>query len=115
MSFIREGGTSEFLGENPAWEEIPDIDAALEDYEILCWDMQSGDAIVFDAEIVHGAKDNKDAAHRRAALSIRYLGDDVRWDPREGTDPIVNQDLVGISPGEPPRNEEWFPRVWSAG
>ena len=115
MSFIKEGGISEFLDENAAYEEIPDIDAAPDDYEILCWDMQAGDAIFFDAEIVHGAKENKDTARRRAALSIRYLGDDVRWDPREGTDPIVSQDRVGVSPGEAPHNDKWFPRVWSAG
>ena len=40
--------------------------------------MQPGDAIVFGAEIVHGAKQNKDTSRRRAALSIRHIGDDAR-------------------------------------
>ena len=115
MAFSKEGGSSEFLNKNEAYEEIPDIDAAPDDFEILCWDMQPGDAIVFGAEVVHGAKENKDKSQRRAAVSIRYIGDDVTWDPREGTDPIVNQDRVGVVPGDPPRNEEWFPKVWSAG
>jgi len=115
MAFGKKGGSSEFLGENAAYEEIPDIDAAPDDYEVLCWDMQPGDAIVFDAEVVHGARENKDTAHRRAALSIRYIGDDAIWDPREGTDPIVTQDRVGVEPGQPPRNDEWFPKVWAAG
>ncbi len=114
MAFSNEGGSSEFLDENPAYEEIPDIDAAPDDYEILCWDMQPGDAIVFSAEVVHGAQENKDTTRRRAALSIRYIGDDVIWDPRQGTDPIVSQDRVGVEPGHPPRNEKWFPKVWSA-
>jgi ectoine hydroxylase-related dioxygenase (phytanoyl-CoA dioxygenase family) len=115
MSFVKEGGVSEFLLEHPECEEIPDIDAAADEYEILCWDMQPGDAIVFSAEIVHGAKENMDASRRRAALSIRYIGDDARWEPKKGTDPIVNQDSVGISPGEPPHDDKRFPLVWSAG
>lgn len=115
MAFARQGGSSEFLGENAALDEIPDIDAAPDQYEVLCWDMQPGDAIVFGAEVVHGAKQNKDMSRRRAALSIRYIGDDATWDPREGTDPIVTGDRVGVSPGELPQNEEWFPKVWSAG
>lgn len=112
MSFIKEGGVSEFLEDNVALEEIPDIDAAPQDYEVLCWDMQPGDAIVFSAEIVHGARENTDTS-RRAALSIRYIGDDARWYPTEGTDPIVTPERVGINPGEPPHNEQWFPLVWS--
>lgn len=115
MAFSKEGGSSEFLGDNAAYEEIPDIDAAPGDYEILCRDMQPGDAIVFGAEIVHGAKENKDMSRRRAALSIRYIGDDARWNPTEGTDPIVTQERVGVNPGEAPRNDKWFPKVWSAG
>jgi ectoine hydroxylase-related dioxygenase (phytanoyl-CoA dioxygenase family) len=115
MSFSKEGGSSEFLKENIGYEEMPDIDAASDDYEILCWDVQPGDAIVFSAEVVHGAKKNTDTSLRRAALSIRYIGDDVRWNPKEGTDPIVTPERVGVSQGEAPRNEKWFPLVWSAG
>lgn len=115
MAFCQKGGSSEFLNVNAALEEIPDIDAAPDAYEVLCRDMQPGDAIVFGAEVVHGAKENRDTSLRRAALSIRYVGDDAIWDPREGTDPIVTAERVGVDPGQPPRNEEWFPTVWSAG
>jgi ectoine hydroxylase-related dioxygenase (phytanoyl-CoA dioxygenase family) len=115
MAFGEKGGSSEFLSQNAALDEMPDIDAKPDEYEVLCWDMQPGDAIVFGAEVVHGAKENKDAAQRRAAVSIRYIGDDAVWDPREGTDPIVTPERVGVQPGELPRNDEWFPKVWSAG
>jgi ectoine hydroxylase-related dioxygenase (phytanoyl-CoA dioxygenase family) len=113
MSFIKEGGVSEFLEDNALLEEIPDIDAAPDEYEILRWDMQPGDAIVFNAEIVHGARENTDTSRRRAALSIRYIGDDARWDPKAGTDPIVTQERVGLPAGGPPDNDQWFPLVWS--
>ncbi len=29
-------------------------------------------------------------------------------------DLIVNQDRVGAKPGDSPRNDEWFPKVWFA-
>jgi len=47
-------------------------------------------------------------------LIKQYEQDGAVWDPREGTDPIVTQDHVGIKPGESPRSERWFPKVWSA-
>jgi ectoine hydroxylase-related dioxygenase (phytanoyl-CoA dioxygenase family) len=114
MPFGKKGGSSEFLAENAAFDSIPDIDAAPDEYEVLCWDVQPGDAIVFGAEVVHGAKKNMDTARRRAAISVRYIGDDATFDPREGTDPIVTPERVGVEPGELPRNEQWFPKVWSA-
>lgn len=113
-SFGKDSGSSRFLDDNDAFEEIPDIDAAPDDYEILCWDVQPGDAVVFGAEVIHGAKQNTNNANMRAALSIRYVGDDAKWDPRKGTDPIVTPERVGVNPGESPRNDEWFPRVWAA-
>ena len=42
------------------------------------------------------------------------LGDDARWDPRPGTDPIVTQDDVTIAPGALARDDSAFPVVWSA-
>ena len=47
-------------------------------------------------------------------LIKQYEQDGVVWDPREGADPIVTQDHVRIKPGESPRSERWFPKVWSA-
>ena len=103
-----------FIGEGSEYEEIPDFDADPEKYAVLEWNMQPGDAIVFGAESVHGAQANSDASQRRAAISIRYVGDDARWDPRPGTDPIVTQEMVSIKPGDPPMDDTWFPKVWRA-
>lgn len=114
IPFGKDGGSSEFLGDNPALEMMPDIDAAPDDYEILCWDVEPGDIIVFGGDVIHGASDNVGNSQRRAALSIRYVGDDARWDPREGTDPMINDDMVSFGPGDAPRDDKWFPRVWAA-
>ena len=114
IKFSNAGEANEFLGDVEEFELMPDYDANLDDYELLCWDVEPGDAIVFGAEVVHGAAENNNLDERRAALSVRYLGDDVRWDPRPGTDPMVNEEMVSIKPGDPPHDEQCFPRVWRA-
>jgi len=44
-------------------------------------------------------------------LSIRYLGKDVRWDPREHTMKLRRPPEV--APGEYPEDDVAFPTVWS--
>ena len=114
IPFGNDGGSSEFLDNNASLEMMPDIDAAPDKYEILCWDVEPGDVIVFGGDVIHGASDNTSSGNRRAALSIRYVGDDARWDPRPGTDPMVNDEMVSFGAGEPPHDDKWFPPVWSA-
>ncbi|HNP35960.1 MAG TPA: phytanoyl-CoA dioxygenase family protein [Woeseiaceae bacterium] len=114
VGFGEKSPSASFLGSNGSFEPMPDFDAETDRYEILSWDMQAGDAIVFGAETVHGAASNTGSAERRAAISIRYVGDDARWDPRPGTDPIVTQDKVSTQPGDAPRDDTWFPEVWHA-
>ena len=114
VSFGATSASEQFLGGNEALEPMPDFEAEPERYEILEWDMAAGDAIVFGAEAVHGSAPNTDKDQRRAAISVRYVGDDARWDPRAGTDPIVTADQVSIAPGDPPDDDTWFPEVWRA-
>lgn len=114
VSFGASSASEQFLDGNVALDDMPDFDAQPDDYEILSWDMQPGDAIVFGAEAVHGSAPNDDRHERRAAISVRYVGDDARWDPRPGTDPIVTGDQVSVAPGEAPADDTWFPRVWQA-
>ena len=93
--------------------EIPDIDAEPERYEFLTWDLEPGDCLVHHGRAIHGGPGNASPDQRRRAYSIRYVGDDVRWDPRPGvldnitvmtTKPITLQagDVIG---------GESFPRV----
>lgn len=114
ISFGKTSASEQFLADNEALDPMPDFAAEPERYEVLEWDMQPGDAIVFGAEAVHGSAPNTDSGRRRAAISIRYVGDDARWDPRPGTDPIVTAEQVSIAPGESPLDDTWFPEVWRA-
>ncbi len=114
IPFGNSGGSSEFLDQSDALDVMPDIDAAPDEHDLLCWDVEPGDVIVFGAEVIHGASENTNNPRRRAALSIRYVGDDARWDPRAGTDPMVSDDMVSFNPGDAPHDDKWFPRVWSS-
>lgn len=112
IAFSDDSGSAKFLDKQDDLEEMPDFDAPNSEYDVLTWDMQPGDAIVFGASAVHSAAGNADPEHKRAAVSVRYVGDDARWDPRPGTDPIVTQDKVSINPGDPPTDDKWFPQVY---
>lgn len=72
------------LNENDGLEEIPDINANREAYEIIGWAVSPGDAIAFDYRTIHGAPANDSPSAQRRAFSLRLLGDDVRFVRREG-------------------------------
>lgn len=112
IAFGDDSASAKFLDQNDDLEVMPDFDQAEGDWEILEWEMQPGDAIVFGAEAIHGSAGNAEAT-RRAAISVRYVGDDARWDPRPGTDPIVTAEQVSIAAGDPPHDDTYFPLVWS--
>ena len=85
-----------------------------DDYEFLSYETRAGDAIIFSMSIIHTSHGNFSPDRHRLALSTRWLRDDVCWDPRPGTDPIVTQEHVSISPGAPTRDDKAFPLVWQA-
>ena len=93
---------------------VPDIDANREEYDIVSFDMAPGDALIFSAWILHGARGNSSSTQDRVALSTRWLGDDVLWDPREGVDPTVDPAQVLVDPGMPPRDNSFFPEIFRA-
>jgi ectoine hydroxylase-related dioxygenase (phytanoyl-CoA dioxygenase family) len=110
-----------FLGKddaNQTWqaegkgEKCPDIEAARDNYNIIGWDMAPGDAVIFSAWTLHGAHGNSSANQRRLAISTRWLGDDVIWQPHSGSDPTVKQEDLSIQPGQPPLDDVIFPELW---
>jgi ectoine hydroxylase-related dioxygenase (phytanoyl-CoA dioxygenase family) len=100
--------TAEFEGEH-----CPDIASARDRYDIVGFDVEPTDALVFSAWTLHGAPGNA-SPNRRVALSTRWLGDDARWAPHAGCDPTVTQADVAVEPGGHPSDDDRFPEVWSA-
>ena len=77
---------------------------------VLDWDMAPGDVLCHHPLTVHGASGNGSATQMRIGLSIRYLGTDVRWDPRPHTMALRRD--PGIAPGAFPADDVALPVVW---
>lgn len=100
------GWTADFEG-----DRIPDIDGDRSGYDIVGFDVEPGDVLVFSAWVIHGAPGNA-GGDRRVAFSTRWLGDDATWSPHPGCDPTVGQEHVSIDPGAYPDDDDRFPLVW---
>lgn len=83
---------------------VPDPDA--EGMKVVEWDMEPGDAVAFNFNILHGARGNE-TAQRRRAFSLRLVGDDARYVERPGrtSPPFPGHDMQA---GQTLR-EDWFP------
>ena len=89
-------------------DPIPDIEANRERYEIVSWDLEPGDALLFHARTLHGARGNSSKQRKRRAITTRWIGDDVRFVSNDGL-PIITWDH-GLKDGDPARGP-LFPQV----
>jgi ectoine hydroxylase-related dioxygenase (phytanoyl-CoA dioxygenase family) len=80
-------------------ERLPDIDAHRDEYDILSWAVEPGDALLFHARTVHGSRGNKSINTARRAITTRWCGDDVVFRPLSKQMPIPWQH--GLQPGDP--------------
>jgi len=69
-------------------DDIPDINANLDKYELLDWEMEPGDLLMFHPLTLHGSYGNSSRVRRRRALALRWVGDDVVYAPSEKRMPI---------------------------
>ncbi|WKC36327.1 phytanoyl-CoA dioxygenase family protein [Ectopseudomonas chengduensis] len=69
-------------------DDIPDINAHPERYELLDWDMEPGDILMFHPLTLHGSYGNQSRTRRRRALALRWVGDDVVYAPSAKRMPI---------------------------
>lgn len=103
-------------GEDPYFADtdmpMPPTDVQLRaDHEILGWDMEPGDVLVFGPTILHGSGGNASNQNDRRALAFRYSGPDVTYAPRHATMPLLWPH--GLSAGDP-LGGPLFPQVWPA-
>ncbi len=98
-------------GQNPDYVPVPDVEAARDDYDIVSYDMAPGDLLVFHSLTLHGAGGNLSQRRRRRGYAVRYLGDDVRYQPRTGTSELLYDET--LTPGDR-LDSDRFPVVWRA-
>jgi ectoine hydroxylase-related dioxygenase (phytanoyl-CoA dioxygenase family) len=78
----RFDGTDLYAGDDRV--EMPDIDARREDFRILGWALEPGDAVAFHFATVHGAAATTHAQTRRRVFSARWVGDGTVFVDRGG-------------------------------
>lgn len=83
---------------DPELEDLPDIDADRDRFDLIDWDMEPGDVLAFHPLIVHGSAGNSSRTTRRRALASRWVGDDVVYAPRKHTMPLPPKH--GLEPGD---------------
>jgi len=95
-------------------EYIPDIEADRDQYDIVSWDLEPGDALAFNFLTVHGAPPNHSSVHRRRGFSARLVGDDARWATRSGpTSPPYPELHERLEHGASLDSVDAFPIVYS--
>ena len=89
--------------------ELPDIDARREDFPIVGWALEPGDAVAFHMLSLHASAGSD---RRRRVFSVRFLGDDMVHAPRRWP---TSPEFVGLSDrlaDGAPMADPLFPIVW---
>jgi ectoine hydroxylase-related dioxygenase (phytanoyl-CoA dioxygenase family) len=81
------------------FEDVPDIDAHRDDYDLFCPDMGPGDCLIFNAHVVHGSSANYSTETTRRAFSSRWCNDRIAYEDRHATMPLLWEH--GLRDGEP--------------
>lgn len=95
--------------------ELPDVDARRDEFDVRSWSLDPGDAVAFHMLTVHGAP-GVSGAGRRRVFSLRVLGDDMTYAPRDW---VCSPDFSTVIPSDDdPRlagealSGDWFPQLW---
>jgi ectoine hydroxylase-related dioxygenase (phytanoyl-CoA dioxygenase family) len=94
-----------------SFDSIPDVEANREKYDILSWDMDLGDCIVFHFKTLHSGKGNPDSSTRRRAFSSRWIGDDAVFAERPGETSPPFPELSHYKQGDS-LHHSLFPVCW---
>lgn len=95
-------------------EFIPDIEASRDEYEIVSWSLEPGDALAFNFLTIHGAPPNL-SKERRRGFSARVIGDDATWATRTGeTSPPFPELHKRLDHGASLETVDEFPLIYGA-
>ena len=97
------------------YEPPPDIDADLGQYEIVSFDVDEGDCIVFDIRTLHGSVADSSPRQSHSRYTLRMAAEDARIRYR-GDWALAERKIfeaAGHKDGDE-INSEFFPTLWSA-
>jgi ectoine hydroxylase-related dioxygenase (phytanoyl-CoA dioxygenase family) len=109
------GARFSYTGEyDSALPALPEIAAHRESFDIMSWDVEPGDALVFNGNIIHGAEGGFDHPTPRRAFASLWAGDDARYHLARGHTVPDLAVLKGIAvPHGAPLGE--YPQVFPIG
>lgn len=88
---------------------LPDFDSDPGRFKVISFDANPGDVVIFHPTVVHGAFGSA-VGHPRRTLSVRFVGDDVRWQPKAS---VFHDWLRALELAEgAPLSAEPFPVIW---
>jgi ectoine hydroxylase-related dioxygenase (phytanoyl-CoA dioxygenase family) len=94
-------------------KNLPDIEAHRDDYPILGWEIEPGDAVCFQMLTLH-ASAGVEGSRRRRVFSVRFIGDDITHAPRRWATspdfPGLEEELAAGARMDHPL----FPVLWRA-
>ena len=116
-----QGGTRFAYGTGSDYDsrlpQIPDIEAHRDSFDILSWNVEPGDVLAFNGNIVHGAGGMHMHPHSRRAFATLWAGNGVRYCKRPGRTLPDQAELVGASIADGTllsERPDVFPSVWQA-
>ncbi|MEM1112754.1 MAG: phytanoyl-CoA dioxygenase family protein [Pseudomonadota bacterium] len=90
---------------------LPDVESNEEEFDVVYYPAEPGDIIVHHVRTWHGSTGNASPTRHRRALTLRYLGDDIRYLERQGTPPDSPKS-ASLQDGDPIACDE-FPLMWT--
>jgi ectoine hydroxylase-related dioxygenase (phytanoyl-CoA dioxygenase family) len=69
---------------DPSLPALPNIEGHLDSFDIMRWDIQPGDVLVFNGNAIHGTIDKCELSHPRRVLAILWAGAEARYMRRPG-------------------------------
>lgn len=82
-------------------------------FRFVAYDMEPGDAVILHPAMYHGGGANLHPSQPRIALSTRWFGDDIRWNPLPECINIPGMPRSAMEPRQPITRDDIFPIVWA--
>ena len=97
-----------------ALAELPDIENRPDEFTIVGWALEPGDAVFFHMLTLHAAG-GVAGTNRRRVLSVRFIGDDIVHAPRPWATSPPFPGLIDELPAGAPMDHPLFPVLWERG
>ena len=119
--FMRTFFTDHRAGGAPGWvngqyyERPPEIDAERDAQDLLTFELEPGDCLLFDIRTLHGSPGGRPAARTARRFTLRMATEDARLryrgDWAKGERAVI--EAAGHRDGDA-LDSEFFPRLWEA-